>query len=110
MKFILLALIGALVYHAVQIHGFMQSAWGIFLPKDTSFLNVFLKTLFESAPFPALQSVSGPTNVGIGGSIGFGVALAIHFLRPRDRSEGDRTLDRPAERHPISSLPNSEGG
>ncbi|MBK8013658.1 MAG: hypothetical protein IPK13_20195 [Deltaproteobacteria bacterium] len=86
MKFFLLSLIGALIYHAIQVRQFMSSAWGLFIPARTSFLDMFLKTIVDPIDIPALQTLSGPMNLLIGGSIGFAVALVVHFLQPRGAS------------------------
>ncbi len=82
MKFVLLSLMGALIYHAIQVQNFLARAPRGF---TNSFLDLFLKTVADPSKSAAL---SGPVNLLIGGAIGCGIALIVHFLQPR-RSTGE---------------------
>ncbi len=79
-KFLLLPLLGALIYHAIQVQRLMSGFIGMLLTaKNPSFLGVFWRTAFESFGPPV--SFSGPRNLAIGGGIGLGLALVAHYAR-----------------------------
>lgn len=85
-KFILLPVVGALIYHAVQVRSFMGSLLGMLLPHEAGFARIFANTLFQTAPSPVFEAISGPSNALIGGGIGLGVAIVVHSLVPRLRA------------------------